>query len=587
MKTCYIIVALMFIAHTATSQTTVVTHGYANYDDLPLLTGGIISGGETAEGYIGFGKNLVDRNGSGTVRYYNDTTGHFDVKYTLGTGTFTALIMAWHASSDDMTQGHSEAAGAALFASIMKGYLAGEFNLNDLHFIGHSRGTVVNSECVERMLISGFPVAHVTNLDPHDWGVIYSVIGITTPFIFPNDFDANSNPADSGTVCWEGTGWADTYYQTSEATTITGFFMLSGRPVMGTYTTYLGHIGHPQVCGWYENTITNNMHDTGFYFSTIGGGIADRHPVAGSRKMPYFDYENDGIVNGNCARGPSGLFGASKNPGWWYHGGGGPGVVDAGHLKLNMTNTNKKHDRFYIPKNAAQLTFQYKVVAITPVVCNEVLKVKIGNTEVCSIPAHTTTSGFVTQTVDIHNYANSVQTVEFNLEGSGVLSEVQVQDVKMQVELKLGNDTVVCGQTSFLLDCGIPNATSYNWSNGATTRTTTVTESGTYSVTVEYHGRTLYDDITVDMCSGIDVADINNRVNVYPNPANEIVYVAIPRELINSVVLISSIDGQTVYCNILSSENSKINISGLEPGIYSATVKNQHSQIINKRFVKL
>jgi len=586
MKSLYLLVTLMFISCIAHPQTTVFTHGYANYDDLPLLTGGIIPGGETANGFVDLGKHIVQRNGSGTVRFYNDTTGHFDVKYTLGSGTFTVLIMDWHASSDDMTQGHSEAAGAALFASMMKGYLDGEFNLNDLHFIGHSRGTVVNSECVERLLMSGIPVAHVTNLDPHDWGVIYSVIGITTPFIFPNDFDANSNPADSGTVCWEGTGWADTYYQTTDAATITGFFMLSGRPVMGTYTTYLGHIGHPQVIGWYENTIVNVMPDTGFYFSTVGNGIADRHPVAGPKKVPYFDYENEGVLNGDFARGPSGLLGASKNPGWWYHGGGGNGVVDAGHLKLNMTNTNKKHDRFYIPRNAGQLTFEYKIQANT-ILCSEVLKVKIGNTTVCSVPAHNNTSGFVVQSIDIHNYANSVQTLEFNLEGAGILSEVQVQNIKMQIELNLGNDTVVCGQTSFVLDCRIPNATSYLWSNGATTRTTTITESGTYNVTVEYHGRTLYDDITVDMCTGIDVADIANKVNVYPSPANDLITIAVPHELINSDMLIFSADGQTVYSTILSSENSSVNVSGLKPGIYCTTIKNKHSQIINKRFVKL
>ena len=585
MKLYYIIASLMFIAYTATSQTTIFTHGYANYDDLPTLTAGIISGGETA-GW-GTGRLLVDRNGSGTVRFYNDTTGHFDVKYTLGSSSYTVLVMDWHSSSDDLSQGHSEAAASALFASMMAGYKAGEFNLNDLHFIGHSRGTVVNSEVVERLLQAGIPVAHVTNLDPHDWGVIYSVIGITTPFMFPNDFDANSNPGDSGTVAWQGSGWNDTYYQTTDASTITGFFMLSGRPVMGSYTTYLGHIGHPQVIGWYENTIEHNMIDTGFYFSTIGGGIADRHSIVGLQKAPYFDFENDGIVNGNFARGTTGIIiDAKKKPGWWYHGGSGSGVIEAGHLKLNYTGTSKKHDRFYIPKNAAQLIFQYKIVANT-ILCNEVLKVKIGNTEVCSIPAHTNTSGFVTQTVDIHNYANSVQTVEFYLSGPGILSEVQVQDVKMQIELNLGNDTVMCGQTSYLLDTGIPNATSYNWSNGATTRTTTITESGTYNVTVLYHGRTLYDDITIDMCTGIDVMNLNNKVNVYPNPAIDFVNIAVPKELVDSEVIITSIDGQTVFSNMLSSENSNINLSRLNPGIYIVSIKNLHSQSINKRFVKL
>lgn len=586
MKTLFSLMFLVTFPLMALTQTTVVTHGYANYDDLPELTFGLIPGGETGYGLVGYGKSIVQRHGSGTVRMYNDTTGHFDVKYTLGSDPFTVLVMVWHASSDDLTQGHAEAAGAALFASMMQGYLAGEFNLNDLHFIGHSRGTVVNSECVERLIIGGFPVAQVTNLDPHDWGVVYSVIGITTPFIFPNDFDVNSNPADSGTVTWEGTEWADTYYQTTGATSITDFFMLSGRPVMGTFTTYLGHIGHPQVFGWYENTITNNMQDTGYYYSIAGGGTAHRPPVSGAKKNPYFDYEYDGIVNGNMARGPSGLLGGSKNPGWWYHGGGGPGVVESGHLKLNYTAVSKKHDRFYIPKNATLLTFEYKVAAGT-VLCNEVLKVKIGNTEVTAIPAHNTTSGFVVRSIDIQSFANSAQSLEFILDAPGILSEVQVQNIQMQVKVNLGNDTVVCGSSSFTLDAGIPNATSYTWSNGATTRTTEITETGYYSVSVEYHGRTLFDEIYIDLCTGVNENEISGRVQVFPNPAVGKLYISIPGEVLPVKIEMLSSMGEAVYSTEHFTANSAVDISGLAKGIYFIRISNTKELVISKKVVKL
>ncbi|THF47718.1 T9SS type B sorting domain-containing protein [Flavobacterium supellecticarium] len=54
----------------------------------------------------------------------------------------------------------------------------------------------------------------------------------------------------------------------------------------------------------------------------------------------------------------------------------------------------------------------------------------------------------------------------------------------------LGPDKILCGQTSYTLDAGIVNATTYTWYNGtnvipgATGQTLTVTQSGTYSVVV-------------------------------------------------------------------------------------------------------
>lgn len=502
MKLFLSILFILCFFTTTNSQTTVFTHGYCNYDEL-----GPYSGGETGSGQ-GLGENIVHRNGSGTVRFYNATTGQFEVTYTLGSGTFNVLIFDWHASSDDFSQGNSEAAGAALYTAIMNGYLNGEYNLDDLHFIGHSRGTVVNSEAIERLLVSGIPVAHVTMLDPHDWGVIYSVVGITTPFMFPNDFDVNSNPNDSGTVVWQGVDYAETYYQTTDVATVTGFFMLSGRPVQGSCVNYLGHIGHPQVIGWYENTITNVNSDSGFVYSTIGGNVYNRPPVSGIGKVPYFDFENNGILNGNFSRGPSGLTGGSKNPGWWYHGGSGSGSFDNGELKLSYNSNSKKSDRFYIPRNAIKINFKYQVVANT-IFSNESFKVKIGNNQVFSVAA-TSTSGYTTQSIDVRSYSNGVQSIEFILEGAGLLSEVRVDDVKLELEANLGRDTTICYGTSYILDAGINGADSYTWSNGASSETISVSEPGIYSVTISYHNRTLQDAINVNFSPLINIGNDTN-----------------------------------------------------------------------------
>lgn len=635
---------------TAYSQTTIFTHGYANFDEL-----GPYSGGETAGGYVDLGKKIVQRNGSGTVRFYNATTGQFEVSYTLGSSSFTALIFDWHASSDDFSQGNSEAAGAALYAAMMQGYLNGEFNLDDLHFIGHSRGTVVNSEAIERFLVSGVPVAQVTMLDPHDWGVIYSIVGITTPFIFPNDFEVNSHAGDSGTVVWQGVNYADTYYQMNDESLIENFSDLSGRPVMGSYVSKLFNICHPCVIGWYENTIVDVNSDSGYVFSEIGGNSSNRHPVTGPQKIPYFDFENDGILNGNFSRGPMGITGGSKNPGWWYHGGSGSASFDNSELKLAYNATSKKSDRFYIPRNAIKINFKYKVVSSVPYIGSENLKVKIGNNQVFSVAA-TTAGGYINQSIDVRVYANSVQTIEFLLENSQLISEVRIDDIKIELEANLGRDTTLCYGTSYTLDAGINAADSYTWSNGASTELISVSEPGTYSVTISYHGRTLQDAVNVNFspfinigsdtnicrwtsltlnvasgyntylwddgqddlqrvvsdagtywvrvsdirgcsytdsihvgvitCVGISENENNNKVQLYPNPANDILNIDFENNYkFKELSIINSL-GQEIYKeNIQSQTKLLINVANFDRGIYSITFNDDNCYMITKRFI--
>ena len=61
--------------------------------------------------------------------------------------------------------------------------------------------------------------------------------------------------------------------------------------------------------------------------------------------------------------------------------------------------------------------------------------------------------------------------------------------------IELGNDTVVCDQTSTILDAG--NTGTVMWSTGATTQTITVSTPGTYSASVTSQGCTKSDTIQV------------------------------------------------------------------------------------------
>ena len=69
----------------------------------------------------------------------------------------------------------------------------------------------------------------------------------------------------------------------------------------------------------------------------------------------------------------------------------------------------------------------------------------------------------------------------------------------------LGNDTTICSG-AVLLDAGNPGA-AYTWSNSATSQTVSVSESGTYSVTVDDSGCVNSDAIVLTVAQTIELGD--------------------------------------------------------------------------------
>lgn len=67
--------------------------------------------------------------------------------------------------------------------------------------------------------------------------------------------------------------------------------------------------------------------------------------------------------------------------------------------------------------------------------------------------------------------------------------------------VNLGNDTVVCGQSSITLNANSFNGVTHLWSDNSTNSTLNVTESGIYSVVLDYNGCTATDSIKVNISS--------------------------------------------------------------------------------------
>ena len=96
--------------------------------------------------------------------------------------------------------------------------------------------------------------------------------------------------------------------------------------------------------------------------------------------------------------------------------------------------------------------------------------------------------------------------------------------------VELGKDTVITEGQSITLDAG--QASSYRWSNGASTRTITVSETGSYSVSVSNgSGCASSDNITVLV---VPVAGVDKNFNtesyelrIQPNPFDREVQIAL------------------------------------------------------------
>ncbi|HEY3243253.1 MAG TPA: hypothetical protein VGM03_07870, partial [Phycisphaerae bacterium] len=147
------------------------------------------------------------------------------------------LLFDWAPESNETSSGWTEAAGDALFALLVALRVADPQNGTGvpMHFIGHSFGCAVNSECVERLARYGVAVDQVTYLDPHDFD--QPVVPVDCE---QAQFTLGA-PSGYGASVWENVLFADTYYQTRghNGSFFPDNLVPVGRPISGAYNRFL------------------------------------------------------------------------------------------------------------------------------------------------------------------------------------------------------------------------------------------------------------------------------------------------------------------------------------------------------------
>lgn len=147
-------------------------------------------------------------------------------------------------------------------------------------------------------------------------------------------------------------------------------------------------------------------------------------------------------------------------------------------------------------------------------------------------------------------------------------------------ELDLGQDQIICMWETIELDATIENGASYLWSPGGETTAIIVVDSTgvgigsqTYSVmATDENGCVVEDDITItfDACTSIDENKLN--VYVYPNPAKDMLNIAISGNATQFEYRLLNYQGQEVYSKSIGQYNGsgieQVNLSGYAKGIY-------------------
>ena len=395
------------------------------------------------------------------------------------------LLFDWAPESNEQSAGWGGAAGEALFTMLVGLGIVdpalGAANSTLLHFIGHSFGTAVTSEAIERLARFQVPVDQVTYLDPHDFNQgIY--------FDGQQELFTLGLPAGYGATVWENVAFADVYYQTEVPP--------DGRPIPGAFSTLVNDevTGFPHSAVWnqyYLNTVSDADSTNGYAFSWIartqaGSAAVDRpagnfftaqdhqhsdlgpgspteahlNTAATSDELTPDDLVNGKwrplwppttIANGTLKYGGDendGIPGGSNiAPGWSHHGGGGPAEIvemSDGLLGIELTNsaTWRQHNRFYVAPNIGELGFEANVL-VSSDTTSLVVRLETADGGVPATyeqtfaldPATVGPDSALTEVITIPDlHKNRVNTITFELESEAAApidATVQIHEVRL------------------------------------------------------------------------------------------------------------------------------------------------------------
>lgn len=134
--------------------------------------------------------------------------------------------------------------------------------------------------------------------------------------------------------------------------------------------------------------------------------------------------------------------------------------------------------------------------------------------------------------------------------------------------LELGADVVSSSQT-VVLDAPAGFA-AYNWSSGQNTASITVTQNGTYTLTVtDANGCSATDAVSVYITFSAEEAALTLDATVYPNPSNGYLHIRLNETLNGAAgVALFNMAGQSVYNRSIQEAEVTLDLAHLPEGMY-------------------
>ncbi|MEZ5015214.1 MAG: T9SS type A sorting domain-containing protein, partial [Chitinophagales bacterium] len=133
---------------------------------------------------------------------------------------------------------------------------------------------------------------------------------------------------------------------------------------------------------------------------------------------------------------------------------------------------------------------------------------------------------------------------------------------------------------------GLPPFT-YLWGTGETTPDIVVEESALYGVTVtDAFGCTTFGTVVVGEDVAIDNINQSDLLSIYPNPAQNNLYIDIKDNFTQCSVEVYSLTGRKVITREIDNDQSAFDISKLIKGIY-AVVVHIDGAVVQESFEKL
>jgi hypothetical protein len=147
-----------------------------------------------------------------------------------------------------------------------------------------------------------------------------------------------------------------------------------------------------------------------------------------------------------------------------------------------------------------------------------------------------------------------------------------------------GSDKIVCEYNFPITLVATGNGVLVEWSTGDESPFTTINSPGNYTVTTTaQNGCQAIDDVTItsDACLGVN--ELNQSVNIFPNPTNSSISIIASFSLPTTYLLLT-FDGKILKeGDVLSNANeTKIDMSDLANGAYILQLINQNAKYFNR-----